>query len=481
MRWWLVVLFACGGGGSTPVTPTEPAPKPNDAAIDVANLKSQLPPYVASVGAGEAARAFSGYVLVAQRDEVLYSQAFGFADRAKQRVATADTSFRIGSVTKQFTAAAILRLEQDGKLSVDDKVSKHLPEFPGPGKDVTIHQLLTHTSGVMNFTQDPNILARKHEKRTVAELLALFWDKPLDFPPGTRFSYSNGGYATLGAIIERASGMPYGNYLETALFAPAKLTRTVVGDALGDPDRAEGYQIADNAVVPADKIDMSMPFAAGAIRSTANDLVRWHRALSGDAILGAAARAKLYRVERDGYAYAWMVQEIKGRRTVWHNGGIDGFSTMYWRIPDADVVVIVLGNILDVPADPIGKAAIDAALGDRVEPIAKLERGKLDPARIALLVGTYEMAEASKATLVAMKAPQALIDSILSVEVAASPRGVTVKPNGQSGVELEPLADGTFYDAAHRIRVRYELPASGPATSVTLEQGQLVVTYRRAK
>src|SRR4051812_11639457 len=154
LRWLavaLVALVACGGNAPAPAPPP-PKPPVGDHAVDVANLNAQLPPYLASVGGGSPVRALSGYVLVAQHDQVLYGQGFGLADRAKQRVPTADTSFRVGSVTKQFTAAAILRLEQDGKLAVEDKVSKHLPDYPGPGKDVTIHQLLTHTAGIPNYT-----------------------------------------------------------------------------------------------------------------------------------------------------------------------------------------------------------------------------------------------------------------------------------------------------------------------------------------
>lgn len=476
---WLVGIVACGGGGGGAPAPEVPKAKPGDLGVDLANLTSQLPPFVDSIGAGDPVRAFSGYVIVAQHDQVIWRGAYGLADRTRQRVPTADTSFRIGSVTKQFTAAAILKLEQDGKLKVDDKVGSYLPDAPEAVRDLTLHQLLTHTAGVMNYTQDPAILARKAERFTTAQLLALFWSRPLDFTPGSKFSYSNGGYAILGAIIERVSGMSYGDYLATAIFRPAELRRTVVGDAEGDPDRAEGYQIDGGKLVPADRIDMSMPFAAGAIRSTANDLLRWHRALTGDRVLGAAAKAKLYKPALQHYAYGWVEQEVRGHQALWHNGGIDGFGTIYWRVPDADLVVVAWTNVTGVAVDPIGKAAVEAALGGTLTPLKPLEKGALDPAIVARLSGTFELSAEVKAKLAEQQLPKDLIDSITTLAITPSNEGVVIKPNGQGEVELRPLADGTFFDPDHQISLVFDRAGSGPIGSVRLEQGPLKITYQR--
>jgi len=481
MQWWLCLLIACGGGASSaPVAKPTPTGVVGDHGVDVANLTAELPRFIDSIDAGDPVRAFAGYVVVAQHDHVIYRAAYGMADREHQRVPTADTSFRIGSVTKQFTATAILRLEQDGKLSVKDTVAKYLPEFPGPGKDVTIHQLLTHTAGIPNFTQEPANLARKGERFTPRQLLELFWDRPLDFPPGTSYAYSNSGYCVLGAIIEKVSGMTYGAYLERMLFAPAGLTRTVVGDAAGDPDRAEGYAIEDGKIVKADPIDMSFPFAAGAVRSTANDLVRWNRALAGDAVLGKEERDKLDTAQGLGdYGYAWVTAMIRGHRTRWHNGGIDGFRTIYWRVPDADLVVVAWSNVGDVDVDPIGRAAVEAALGGKPPPIPKIEPGKVDPAIVARVVGSYLLPDDQKAKLVTLKLPQTVIDTILTIEIAANPAGIELKPNGQPPVVLGATADGGFYDRDHQIRIKLALPPTGPVTAVTLEQGPISLVYRR--
>jgi CubicO group peptidase (beta-lactamase class C family) len=475
-RLWIIALLACSGGTAVPVVPNVPV---GDHGVDIANLNAQLPPYLASIGEGEPLQALSGYVLVVQHDQVVFGRGFGFANRDKRLVPTPDTSFRIGSVTKQFTAAAILRLEQDGKLSVQDTVSKHLPDYRGPAKDVTIHQLLTHTAGIPNYTADRILMEKRAQPITVHDLIAAFSELPLEFSPGSKFRYSNSGYVVLGAIIEHASGMSYKRYLETKLFAAAKLQHTEVGDAAGVTDRAEGYEMAGDKLVPAHPIDMSFPFSAGSVRSTANDMVRWHRALAGDAILSAAQRDKLYHPDHEHYGYGWSVTEVKGHAVVGHNGGIDGFGAIYLRVPDADLVVIAWSNVEGVEIDPAGKATLDAALGGKLEPFAPMKRGTVDPAMIERVVGKYTISDESKAQLVALGAGPELIEGIKSIDISAAPKGIRLKPAGQSAIDMPPTEDGSFYDTANKVRLRFELPESGPAKAVVLEQSKLKITYQR--
>ncbi len=463
-----------------PVPPPPPTPDAGAPALSASNLES-LTTFVEGIGAdwGEAAR-FNGFVYVVQHDRPLYARSFGLADRTSNRAATTDTSFRIGSITKQFTAAAILRLEQAGKLSVEDPVRKHLPEFPGPGKDVSIHQLLTHTAGIPSYTNDPKVVARKAERWTVAALLQTFWDRPLDFPPGTNHAYSNSGYAILGAIIERVSGRSYATFLRDELFAPAGMTRTVVGDAEGDPDRALGYQARGTSLVPADPIDMSLPFAAGAVRSTARDLARWHRALQGDHILTAQSREKLYHPGLGNYAYGWVPEEIFGHHAVWHNGGIDGFHADYWRIPDADLVVVVLGNAIEVDTQPIAKAALAAAFGQVLQPPAQPRRVAMDPQLGRRLTGTYRITTQSRRALTEAHAPPGLLDSIRTVAITLEADGIGLRPAGQDIVHLAPTGPSEFFDPVTNIKATFDLSSSQrPAARMTVEQGWLKVIYRR--
>ncbi len=463
----LLVLVACGG------TPIVPKPPVGDLGVNPANLAAQLPPYVDSLGA------FSGFVLVAQHDQILFEHAYGFADDLTKRVATADTSFRIGSVTKQFTSAAVLQLEQAGKLAVTDTVEKLLPDYTGPAKVVTVHQLLTHTSGIPDYTAIDAVMERRADKMSPQETLRSVSELPLEFTPGSQHKYSNSGYVLLGLIIEKVSGESYEHYLRTHLFEPAKLEHTVVGDAIGTVDRAEGYGIEKGVRVPAHPIDMSVPYAAGAVRSTARDLVRWHRALSGDAILPAVARAKLYQPALDKYAYGWVVDEVAGHAVVWHNGGIDGFGTSYWRVPDADLVVVAWTNVEGFRIDPVAKAAVEAALGGALTPKAKDVPGTLDPAIVERMVGTYNLDDEGKATLTKLGAPPKLIEAVATMQISATPTGVSAKPADQPAVDLVPSEDGSFWDATSEVRIRVDVPADGPIKTFHLEQRQLKVTYTR--
>lgn len=233
----------------------------------------------------------TGTVLVSAAGQQLYARGLGASDWALGSPNTVNTSFRIGSITKGFTAVAILSLVEAAVLALDDTIGEHLPEYPAVGAGITLHQLLSHTSGLPNYTSDAALMARRDEPITPAELLATFWAKPLEFEPGTQYRYSNSGYAVLGAVIERVTGLTYAEHLQQAVFAPAGLKRTTVGDAEGLPDRALGY-VADahGRFVPAFPADMSVPFAAGAIRSTARDLARWHSVLGTDVLLSAESR-----------------------------------------------------------------------------------------------------------------------------------------------------------------------------------------------
>jgi CubicO group peptidase (beta-lactamase class C family) len=215
------------------------------------------------------------------------------------------------------------------------------------------------------------------------------------------------------------------------------------------------------------------------VRSTAGDLVRWHRALSGDAILSAAERDKLYRVEQHKYAYGWAIDDVSGHHAVWHNGGIDGFGTSYWRVPDADLVVVAWTNVEGIAIDPIARAAVEAALGGKLELVPVVKPGTLDRGLVDRLVGSYTMADDSKAKLTSLGAPQKMIDSVISMVLTATTDGIEMKAVGQRALTMVPTDDGTFYNADIDVRIRPEVPASGPVKSVIVEQRKLQMTYQR--
>ncbi|HEU0299322.1 MAG TPA: serine hydrolase domain-containing protein [Longimicrobium sp.] len=379
-----------------PPAQTSPARRLTDA--QVAREADRIARAYAALGR------FSGSVLVAREGREVFARGYGLANRASGEAATPDTRFDIGSLGKQFTAAAILRLESEGRLSVNDPVSRHLPEYPRPaGDQITLHHLLTHTSGLPSLGRRGQLEHVKEDctPRTLEELIAYSSALPLDFAPGSEHRYSNSGYALLAAVVERVAGMPFDEYLRTALFQPAGMQATgrpLPGEA--PAGLAVGYTGYEPRIEPRGCVHMSWHAGAGGVHSTARDLLRWDQALAAGRILPAEQLAKFYQPHvqtgRAGraYAYGWNRFEVHRRPVVHHNGGTEGFIAEFMRFPDDGLLVIVLANYLpdlsvNVPIR-IVRAASAAVFGEAYEvpplPVA------VPAAELARLAGRYEAA-----------------------------------------------------------------------------------------
>lgn len=293
---------------------------------------------------------FSGAVLVAQNGQILLSKGYGLADHNRQLPNTPQTRFRLGSVTKPFTALAILQLQAQGKLNVQDLICRYLTDCPAAWQTITLHQLLTHTAGIPDIERLPEYAQIKTTPMTPAQTIALFQDKPLAFPPGTQWDYSSSGYILLGVILEQVSGQSYEAFLQEHIFTPLGMSNT--GYEHDSASLATGYA---NATTVADPIDMSIPFAAGGLYSTVEDLYRWAQALSTDALLPQPLLELLFTPyaaipQSDGasYGYGWVISQPFGHRMVGHNGGIDGFVASFNRFPDDNVTIILLSNQQDL-------------------------------------------------------------------------------------------------------------------------------------
>ncbi|MCX4242680.1 serine hydrolase domain-containing protein [Paraliomyxa miuraensis] len=487
----MLVATACTSAKQTPPT-VAPAPAAPDAPaapsidVDLDRLRTGLDTYLEGFGAhwGPAFE-YSGFVLVARGDEILYQRGLGLADRATGQVPDIDTSFRVGSVTKQFTAAAILKLRQQGKLDVTDPIRKHLPDYPGPGADVTIHQLLTHTGGVWSYTSDPERMETRAEPHSVKQMLEMFWNEPLDFEPGAEFSYSNSGYVVLGAIIEAASGTSYGEYLRRELFEPAGLERTEYGDHEGLANRAQGYErTAMEALEDAHPIHMSVPYAAGGIRSTARDLWKWHQALLRDHILDDESKALLYTVEKSDYAYGWSISSYDEHPLIGHGGGIDGFVCDFERLVDDDVVIVAWTNT-GPEADSVSRAVLPLVLGkDGPAPPEEPEPVPFDPAIGAVVDGRYALTEASRTKLRAMGWPDGVIASFETIEMRHDERSLVFDPLSQPEGRMHPKGDGTFFVKEHGMPPSLSIDrpeGSAVAQGIIVRQGLLEVRYTRVE
>lgn len=290
-------------------------------------------------------------VLVVKDGKPLLRKAYGLANVELRVPNRPEHLFRIGSVTKQFTAAAILLLAERGKLALADDITKYLPGYPTHGHKITIEHLLTHTSGIPSYTSLLEFRGKAVLDLTHDEMMALWKDKPLDFPPGTKWQYSNSGYYLLGVIIEKVSGMPYADFLDKNIFRPLGLAHTRY-DKPEDiiPDRAAGYDGTEKKLTNASYLSMALPFAAGALVSTVDDLARWSAALWDGKLISKASLQrmttpyKLNNGETTGYGYGLGISALEGHRVVSHSGGINGFQSDVLVLPEDRVVAVVLSN-----------------------------------------------------------------------------------------------------------------------------------------
>ena len=303
-------------------------------------------------------------VAVQVGDEIRFAEGYGEADLENHVAATSETVYRIGSITKQFTAAAILKLADAGRLRLDDPVSTQVPDFKSASGQITLHQLLTHTSGLYNYSV--LIGDRNRLNLSAEEVVALFENEPLDFAPGQGWNYTNSGYFLLGLVIEHASGTGYPRYIEQELARPHGLNKTVYCDNTRlIENRARGYRRGPDGFHNARPIEMNAPFAAGALCSTVVDLVKWNRALfAGEVIPPRRVRQMVSPVVVNGgpqtYGYGLMIDELNGRRRIHHGGGINGFTAHLAYYPDQDVTVVALTNTGGVPIVEIGAELANA-------------------------------------------------------------------------------------------------------------------------
>jgi CubicO group peptidase (beta-lactamase class C family) len=415
-------------------------------------------------------------VLVTKDGEVLLRKGYGLAEMELSVPIEPDMVFRIGSVTKQFTAAAILLLEQRGKLSVDDDIRKHLPDYPTAGRTIRIEHLLTHTSGIRSYTDMPAFWERMREDLTVDELIATFRDEPLGFEPGEKYAYNNSGYVLLGAIIEKASGKSYEAFLRENIFEPLGMSRTYYGSASRIiPGRAQGYAGANGEFANAEYLSMTLPYAAGSLLSTVDDLSKWDRALYGTDLLSRASLEawwKPYRLASGDvidYGYGWGLSSYRGRQVIGHGGGINGFLCQVLRVPEERVFVAVLTNRAEEKADPdlVARKLAAAALG---EPLADPKPVSVVRSELEELVGLYR--KDGGARYLATLESDTLRLRRYGDEHPDGGRTRNPGPNeglNRSARKLLPASESEFLVEDSLTRVVFEKDASGRASALVVE------------
>jgi CubicO group peptidase (beta-lactamase class C family) len=401
---------------------------------------------------------FMGTVLVAQGDKVLLSQGYGSANLEWNIPNTPDAKFRLGSLTKQFTAASILLLEERGKLSTDDLVKKYVPDAPAAWDKMTIYQVLTHTAGIPNFTAFPDYRTNEWENAKPVELVARFKDKPLDFEPGTEFRYSNSGYVLLGYILEQVSGEPYAKFVQENLFTPLGMADTGVDRSnVVLSKRAEGYEPHSNGGHNvAGYINMSIPFSAGSLYSTTGDLLKWEQGLFGGKLLKPESLKKMTTPYQSNYACGLEIMTFLGHKEIMHGGGIEGFSTSLAYFPDekaGPLTVVVLSNAQS-NVDQIAQNLARVMFGLPV----KLPRTSL-PTEVTLpdklladFVGTYQLAPT------------------FAIKIAVDGGHLTAQGTGQPAAPIFAESETRFFAKVVDAEFEFTRDASGKVVSMTLFQ-----------
>ena len=393
---------------------------------------------------------FIGSVLVARDGKPILRKGYGFADREWNIPNGPDTKFRLGSITKQFTATAILQLEEAGKLKTDDLVSKYYTDAPAAWSKITIHNLLTHTSGIASYTDIPGFFQKQAMfDLSPAEIVKLTQDKPLEFEPGSQWKYDNSGYILLGYIIEKVSGQPYADYVRQHIFEPLGMRDTGYDNTKDIlPHRASGYVYQGGHWLNSPYLAMSLPYAAGSLYSTCDDLLVWDQALYAGKPLSAASFHKMFTAYKNGYGYGWGIGKQFEHKQISHNGGINGFSTLFSRFPDDKVTVVVLANMQSPAVGRIGRALAGMVFG--VEPVTHTEI-TIDAKLLDDYAGAYSL-------------------PMGTFNVTRDGDRLMGAPGGQGRQQLVPFARDKFFVRSVDAEVEFRRDASGKVVEMVLQQ-----------
>ena len=401
---------------------------------------------------------FHGSVLVAHKGEVLLHKGYGYRNAGnKQRHDTASI-FQIGSVTKQFTAALILKLQELGKLSVDDRLTKYFPDYPN-GDKITIRHLLNHTSGIFNYTANRGFMEKEvADIKTSEYMISLFKDKPLDFEPGEKYNYSNSAYLLLGYIAEKSGGKPYTQQMHEWIFRPLGMRRSGFKfTELKHPAKAIGYTfITADTTHKAHIVDSTVSGAAGAVYSTTGDLYLWAKAVLDGNVLSDDSWSAALKPGKQNYGYGWVIDSMHTRRVYHHSGGIHGFNSNIAIFPEEGSVVILLSN---VNTSVLGK--ITNEIASVVFDVQQTPTAKVDLELLKSYEGNYQIT------------PQ----FILNVLVVNGE--LTVQPTAQPRLELIAESPVKFRLKLVEAGIEFIKDDSGKVTGLTLTQAGRTLPAKR--
>ncbi|MDQ6843653.1 MAG: beta-lactamase family protein [Bacteroidota bacterium] len=408
---------------------------------------------------------FNGSALVAKNGAILLNKGYGYRNASEKVWNNEQTIFQLGSITKQFTSAVILKLQEEKKLAVSDKLTKYFPNYP-KGDSITVQQLLTHTSGIYNYTNDPNFMANEITKAaTRKKMMALFQDKPLDFSPGISWNYSNSGYSLLGYIIEEVTKNSYEQAVRRYIFTPLHMTHSGFDFThLKTGNKAIGYfKLNDKESIPAPIVDSTVSFSAGAMYATTGDLYLWSKGLENNKVLSKMQQEAAYTPVKNNYGYGWGIDSIDGKRRVGHGGGIPGFSTNISRVPEDDVCIILLSNASNESLNDITKS-IYAILYNKEYELPKERKVTMLPEEtLKQYEGEYEIRPG------------------LTVVMNAKDGELLATPTGQSPKILHAEKEDSFFEKEEDVRVEFTRNDNKEVDGLVLYQGGGKMQCRKIK
>lgn len=396
-------------------------------------------------------------VLVARKGSVIYKKAFGMANLELNVPMQIDNVYRIGSITKQFTAVAILQLMERGKLNLQDDITRFIPGYPTHGYKITIEHLLTHTSGIQSYTAMKDYMDRMALDLKPAQMIEYFKNQPMRFVPGTKWEYDNSGYFLLGYIIEKITGKTYAEYLEENIFKPAGMDNTLYGsDIKIIKNRADGYSKDENGFENARPLSMTQPYSAGSIQSTVEDLFKWHQALHSYKLIKkenldrAFKGYKLADGDKTDYGYGWFLGHVQGSPAIDHGGGINGYRTMEIYLPEEDVYVALFSNCECFSPRELTVRIAALAIG---KPVNTQTEISVDEKVLKDYVGEYEITPA------------------FTFSVTREKDKLFLQATGQKKVELFAESKTKFFLKVNDAQLEFVKDESGRVTKAILNQG----------
>jgi len=405
---------------------------------------------------------FSGSVLIAQKGEILFKKSYGLADHEHNVPNTPKTKFRIASLTKQFTAVAILQLQEKGLLNVNDPLSRYIVDYPN-GERITIHHLLTHTSGIPNFTVAEDEKARV-QPFSLEMTIGKFKNLPLAFSPGEKFEYCNAGYYLLGYIIEKVTGKDYAAVIKQNIFEPLGMTNSGYDyNQLVLKNRARGYNREKNELANASYIHMANVHASGGLYSTIEDMYLWDRALYTEKLIKQNTREQMFTPFTENYGYGWGIVTLFNRKMVGHNGDMEGFQANISRFIEDDVCIIILSNFGHTPVGRISMGLAAIVFGEKYQIPQKRSSKKIDPARYDDYAGRYE------------------INPNFSLIISSENGHLFCQPTGQNKLELYPESEAKFFLKEVDAQITFIRDEKGEVIELVLHQSGKEVSAKKIK